>query len=206
MTKLWVMVVFAACGFFVLFSPWTKEAIAFWPMMCLTTGLLAVGAMVLDRRGQMASLGRPDGEAVLIGLVSAAVLYVVFWAGHWISTRVLPFAAGQVNSIYTIRKGVNLWQIALLLALIIAPAEEIFWRGFVQRRLCGHYGLLCGFVLSTAIYAGVHLWSFNVMLIAAAAIGGAFWGLLFLATERLWPCIVSHIVWDVMIFVLWPIH
>ncbi|HDS85476.1 MAG TPA: CPBP family intramembrane metalloprotease [Phycisphaerales bacterium] len=206
MTKLWVMVLFAAGGFFVLFSPWTKEAIAFWPMMCLTTGLLAVGSMALDRRGQLASLGRPDGEAVLIGLVSATVLYVVFWAGHWISTRALPFAAGQVNSIYTIREGVNLWQIALLLALIIAPAEEIFWRGFVQRQLCGRYGLLCGFALSTAIYAGVHLWSFNVMLIAAAAIGGAFWGLLFLATERFWPCIVSHIVWDVMIFVLWPIH
>ena len=69
-----------------------------------------------------------------------------------------------------------------------------------------HYGPIYGFVFCVAIYAGVHLWSFNFMLIAAAAACGAFWSLLLFFTGRLWPCIISHAVWDVMILLLWPIR
>ena len=76
----------------------------------------------------------------------------------------------------------------------------------MQRRLCGRYGIPAGFVLSVAVYALVHVWSFNFMLIAAAAVCGGFWGLMFLATRRLWPCILSHAVWDVAILLLWPIR
>ena len=204
MTALSIMITFAAGGFFVLFSPWTKGAIAFWPMMCLTTGLLAAGALALDR-GRLRSVYAFKPGDTIIGVLSAAFLYAVFFVGHRVSTRLLPFAAGQVSAIYGIREGQNPLHIALLLVLLIGPAEEIFWRDFVQRRLCGRCGLPIGFVLTAAIYAGVHVWSFNPMLIAAAAVCGAYWGLLFAATGRLWPCIVSHAVWDVMIFVLWPI-
>ena len=205
MTAVWTMIGFAAVGFFMLFSPWTKEVIAFWPMMSVTAGLLAAGALALDRR-QLKPIYALKMSDIIAGLLSAAFLYAVFWVGHFVSTQILPFAGRQVNSVYTIRQGVHPVLIGLLLMFLIGPAEEIFWRGFVQRRLCGRYGALCGFVLSVAIYAGVHLWSFNFMLIAAAAVCGGFWGLMFLATKRLWPCIISHAVWDVMILLIWPIQ
>lgn len=205
MTRVWVMLVPAAAGFFVLFSPWTHEAIAFWPMMCLTAGVLAGGCLAMDW-GHIKPLFRPEGSDVVIGGVSGFLLYLIFWVGHCLASEILPFASDQVNAIYTIREGTDTRLIGLLLVVLIGPAEEIFWRGFVLRRLCGRYGLLCGFVLGTAVYAGVHIGSFNLMLIAAAAIGGAFWGVLFMATERLWPCIISHALWDVIIFVLWPIR
>lgn len=205
MTAVWTLLVFAAGGFFVLFSPWTKGAVAFWPMMCLVTGVLATGALALDRGRLRPIYGFKAGDAV-VGVVSAAVLYAVFYVGHFLSVRMLPFAGGQVHSIYTIREGIDPRVIGLLLLFLIGPAEEIFWRGFVQRRLCGRYGLLIGFVASAAIYALVHVWSFNFMLLAAAAVCGGFWGLLFLATGRLWPCIISHAVWDVAILLVWPIR
>lgn len=205
MTAAWMMVVFAAGGFFVLFSPWTKDAIAFWPMMCLVTGVLATGALALDRR-RLKSIYVFKMSDIAAGLLSATFLYAVFYVGHFLSVRILPFADGQVHSIYDIREGIDPRVIGLLLLFLIGPAEEIFWRGFVQRRLCGRYGLLIGFVVSVAVYALVHVWSFNFMLIAAAAVCGGFWGLLFLATRRLWPCILSHAVWDVAILLLWPIR
>lgn len=204
MTAVWTMVMFAAGGFFVLFSPWTKDAIAFWPMMCLMTGLLATGALALDR-GQLKSIYVFKISDVTAGLMSAAFLYAVFYVGYLFSTQILPFAGRQVNSVYAIREGAHPVLIGFLLMFLIGPAEEMFWRGFVQRRLCGRYGIPAGFVLSVAIYALVHVWSFNFMLIAAAAVCGGFWGLLFLAKGRLWPCIISHAVWDVMILLLWPI-
>ena len=199
-----MMIGFAAGGFFVLFSPWTQGAVAFWPMMCLVTGLLATGGVLLDGDNRRALRSFKAGD-VGTGLLAAAFLYAVFYVGHFLSARILPFAAGQVSSIYDIRQGVDPWVIGLLLLLIIGPAEEIFWRGFVQRRLCGRYGLLLGFVLSAAIYALVHIWSFNFMLIAGRSVCGGFWGLMFMATGRLWPCIISHAVWDVVILLMWPI-
>ena len=91
--------------------------------------------------------------------------------GHFISTHILPFAASQIDSIYNIRAGQNKWAIVLLLFFIIGPAEEVFWRGFVQMRLSKRYGILVGLIVATAIYTLVHVWSFNLMLLAASAIG-----------------------------------
>jgi len=205
MTALYIMVSFAAGGFFVLFSPWTKGAIAFWPMMSALTALLAAVSLVLDRK-RLDRIYRFDRHAVVLGLLSAAFLYAVFFVGHFLSTRILPFAAGQIGSIYGVKGSTNPMLIALLLLLVIGPAEEIFWRGFVMRRLCSTYGAVYGWLFATAVYALVHLWSFNFMLIAAAAVCGAFWGLVFLFSGRMWVCIISHAVWDVVILLLLPIR
>lgn len=199
-----VLLLFAAVGFFVLFSPWTKEIIPFWVLMPVMVGSLATVSLYLER-GRLGEVYAFKPWHVAAGAASAIFLYGVFWVGHLISTRLLPFASEQVESIYTIRSGQNPWVIAALLLFIIGPAEEIFWRSFVQRRLSSRYGIVIGFVAATAVYALVHVWSFNFMLITAAAICGCFWGLLFIITRSLWPCIISHTVWDVFIFILLPI-
>lgn len=200
-----VLGLFAAACFFVLFSPWTKETISFWTMMPLATGSLAAASLYLDRR-RLRSVYRFKPWHVFAGVLSAMLLYAIFWIGHAVSTWILPFAASQVNSIYTIRAEQNPWLIAGLLLFVIGPAEEIFWRGFIQRRLAEKYGIVAGLLLASAIYAMVHVWSFNLMLIAAAAVCGFFWGLLFALTGRLWPCIISHAIWDLVIFILLPIR
>lgn len=198
------MILIAAAAFFVLFSPWTKNAIPFFPLMTVTAFSLAAVSLILQRK-QAKDIYAFNAAFIPIGILSAVFLYGVFWVGHFLSTRILPFAAAQVDSIYTIRAGQNPWIVAGLLAFIIGPAEEIFWRGFVQKRLSNKYGILAGIVLATAFYTLVHLWSFNLMLLAASAVCGAFWGLFFAATDNLWPVIISHVVWDVTIFILWPI-
>lgn len=205
MKALGLLLLSAAVGFFVLFSPGTKEAAAFWVLMPVTAGGLAAAALYLDRPHLHASYAFKLWH-VAAGVGSAIVLYGIFWVGHFVSTRVLPFAGEQVESIYTLQAGQNPWVIAALLALIIGPAEEIFWRGFVQQRLSRRYGMIIGFLIATTVYALVHIWSFNFMLLAAAAICGGFWGLLFAFTGRLWPCIISHAIWDVIIFILLPIQ
>lgn len=204
MKALGLLLLSAAVGFFVLFSPWTKEAAAFWVLMPVMAVFLAAASLYLER-GRLSEVYAFKFWHVAAGVVSALVLYGVFWLGYFVSTRVLPFAGGQVESIYMIRAGQNPWVIAALLVLIIGPAEEIFWRGFVQRRFSKRYGVIAGFLMATALYALVHIWSMNFMLLAAAAICGGFWGLLFAFTGRLWPCIISHAIWDVVIFILLPI-
>ena len=95
--------------------------------------------------------------------------------------------------------------IALLLLFIIGPAEEIFWRGFIQRRLSARWNADLGFAATTFLYTFVHIWSFNFMLIMAALVVGFCWGIIYrFFPKSLTALIISHAVWDVCAFVLFP--
>ena len=94
--------------------------------------------------------------------------------------------------------------IGLLLAFFMGPAEEIYWHGFVQRRLVGRFGVMAGVLGTAAVYALVHVASLNPMLILAAGVCGLFWGILYQREQSLIPLIISHSLWDVMIFVWFP--
>src|SRR5205807_6630368 len=94
--------------------------------------------------------------------------------------------------------------IARLLILVIGPGEELFWRGLVQWGLVRRFGPRLGWGAATAIYGGMHAAAANPMLILAALVAGGFWGLLYLRIGRIAPLIVSHVLWDLAVFLLLP--
>jgi membrane protease YdiL (CAAX protease family) len=96
--------------------------------------------------------------------------------------------------------------IGVLLFFVMGPAEEIYWHGFVQRRLGLRLGAVYGVLLTTVVYAAVHVSAFNFMLVVAAGICGLFWGLLYQKEKSLIPVIISHSLWDVIIFILFPLN
>ncbi len=147
-----------------------------------------------------------NGSAVLIGLLSAALLYLIFWTGKAVSAVVLPFSGQQIGGIYAKGSGTSIWIIALLLFFITGPAEELYWRGYLQKNLMSRFGRWQGWLLATVIYALVHIWSFNFMLIGAAFVAGAFWGAMYLHFKNLTPVIISHSVWSMVIFAVLPTH
>ncbi|NLC77068.1 MAG: CPBP family intramembrane metalloprotease [Clostridia bacterium] len=146
-----------------------------------------------------------NARAIIAGLVSAAILYLLFWLGNTVSQWIFPFARGQVASIYEIRTQGQAMVIALVLLFITSPAEEIFWRGFIQKWAMEKYGDLRGWLLGSCIYAGVHLASGNFMLVMAALVAGLFWGYLYKWEGNLVSCIISHCIWTVGIFLLIPV-
>ncbi|MDD5722401.1 MAG: CPBP family intramembrane metalloprotease [Syntrophales bacterium] len=148
---------------------------------------------------------RLDTRILLIGLLSAVVLYLIFWTGKGISSALLPFAERQIGGIYGKGAGTPLWIVLPLLLCITGPCEELYWRGFLQDRLMECFGGLGGWLLTTVIYAGVHLWSFNFMLIGAAAVAGAFWGAMYWRIGNLLPVIISHSLWSAVIFTIMPL-
>ncbi|MDD2525728.1 MAG: type II CAAX endopeptidase family protein [Bacteroidales bacterium] len=203
MKKIIIPFIVAALLWFVMFSPWTKEYVNFWITMGFSATILTGMSIFLGNNfKQQFSL---SGKDLAIGVVSAAVLYVVFFLGNFFSTLLFDFAKEQVGTIYQMKEGENPLFLVLLLAILIGPAEEIFWRGFIQRTLIGKYGEWTALIATTLIYAFVHLWSFNFMLIMAAMVCGAFWGLLYKYNKNLVTIIVSHAIWDVCVFILFPI-
>ncbi len=188
----------------VMFSPWTAPYCNFWLLMTLSSCTLAVSALFLQR-GDLAGNFRFKALYIIIGIFSAAVLYAVFTAGNFTASKLFPFGQRQINGIYGLKTQSNPITLGLILPFLIAPAEEIFWRGFIQQKLALHQGTLKGLLMAASIYGLVHLWAFNFMLFAAAIICGLFWGFIYMKYRSLWPGIISHALWDLFIFVLLPL-
>jgi membrane protease YdiL (CAAX protease family) len=145
-------------------------------------------------------------KSVVIGILSAAVLYGIFYLGYVLSPYFVSGAATQVGGIYDMGTNTDKRLIFLLLLLVTGPGEEIFWRGFLQERLMVKYGGVAGFVLTTFIYGSIHIFSLNFMLTMAAYVAGAFWGGLYLWKRDLTMVIVSHSLWSAVIFAIFPVH
>ena len=145
-------------------------------------------------------------QSLLLGVLSAAVLYLLFFLGNLLAPYVLHQAPAQVSGIYGLGTGTNRLLVFLLLFLITGPGEEIFWRGFLQSRMMARWGDLPGYLFVTAVYGGVHLFSGNPVLTCAALVAGAFWGLLYLWQGDLLLVMVSHAAWSAVIFAVAPIR
>jgi len=128
----------------------------------------------------------------------------VFQVGDRLARQILPRGAEEIDQIYALRRRAPGWLIAMLLGGIIAPCEELFWRGLLQDSLSRRFGRVRGVALALACYAGVHLGSGNLALTGAAATAGAFWGVQYALQKRLPSVIVSHIIWDCWIFLIAP--
>lgn len=204
MKKLVFTIVLAAVLWAVMFSPLTAPYVNFWWMMTASALTLSILSTCFNR-GWWHAVRFGWGE-VLAGVGIAVVLWGIFWTGDKVSSWLFDFARPQVDLIYGMKEGESLWLLSLLMLVLIGPAEEIFWRGYVQRTLSDRWSPDAGFAVTTLVYALVHAASCNFMLVMAALVAGVVWGGLYrLFPRRLGAIIVSHAVWDVAVFVWFPI-
>lgn len=186
-----------------------RANIWFWPWLALSVVVLCASAILAEPGNMRAVLGqagvRAGVKTLLLGVLSAAVLYGVFVVGNLAARRLFSFGPAEIEAVY--RQGVQTprWIVALLLLVVVGPGEEIFWRGYVQRRLSAELGR-AGLTLSILAYTGVHLATANLTLILAALVCGVFWTLLYRLYGSIWINIVSHATWAVAIFVLCPME
>ena len=165
----------------------------FWERMTLTGFVL--GTMALGNDAELRGL-RFRQRDVALGLLSAAGLYAIFHAGDRMARAVMPSGSKEIGDIYALRSLRPKSEIAARLATVIGPAEELFWRGFVQRRI--------GAPGAAIAYGGAHLVTGNATLIGAATIAGIYWGLLRAIGVSMPALITSHVAWDIWIFLLAP--
>ena len=194
----------AAVLWTVMFSPWTAPHINFWVMMtCSGVTLTLYSTWASPGWWKDIRIGLSD---ILLGAGLAALMWGVFWLGEFLSTLLFDFARPQVDAIYGIKEGESPLVLTLLMLFIIGPAEEIFWRGYIQKGLSSRWNPNIGFVVTTLVYSLVHLAKFNFMLIMAAAVAGLIWGLAYrMFPERLGAIIISHALWDCAVFIWFPI-
>jgi membrane protease YdiL (CAAX protease family) len=165
----------------------------FWERMTLTGFVL--GNLALANEKDLRTM-KPRMRDVVAGLASAAVLYGIFQLGDRVARAVMPRGSQEIKDIYALRTIDSPESIGARLGAVVGPAEELFWRGFVQRRAGG--------VAAAAAYGGAHLVTGNPTLIGAATIAGIYWGMLRALGMSMPALITSHIAWDIWIFLLAP--
>jgi len=180
------------------------KPLPFWDMMTPAVAIMGAVALSMSRKGMFAqaSLVREIGK----GVASAALLYGVFFVGNFVAGRIIPGATADIGAVYGIRAGTSLVLVSLALLLVIGPGEVLFWQGLVERRWIRRLGVGRGWLLTSLVYAGIHLWSGNPMLVLAALVAGLAWGGLYARGWSVQSLIVSHALWDVGILVLFPIR
>ena len=202
------LTVIAAAAFAAVFRFQRLGPLDFFSAFALAAAVAAGLSLAVDS-GYARRLGRdlgsgPVGKAAA-GLASAAVLYAVFAAGRALSRPLLPFAAAGIARVYALKSGLPAGRVVLLIGLVIGPAEELFWRGFVQERMAARAGRTAAWLFASLLYAAVHLSSGNAMLVLAAAVCGLFWGGLYARFRSPVLNAASHTAWDLLVFVLFPL-
>jgi hypothetical protein len=173
----------------------------FWRRMTLTGLSLGSYALAVSPYARRVKIGPKE---VVLGLASASVLYATFRVGDRFARRVVPGGEEQIRDIYRLRSLRSRAEIAARLVAVIGPAEELFWRGLVQESLMARFGRWPGAALAAFAYGGVHLVTGNFTLFGAAGIAGAHWCALYAAGVPLGALVVSHVTWDVWIFLVQP--
>ncbi len=84
--------------------------------------------------------------------------------------------------------------------IMVGAAEEIAWRGGVQRILWEKFGATRGWLATAALYGAANLATGNAMLGLLAATCGLVWGGLYRFRGRLVPSIFSHLVFGYFLF------
>ena len=221
MPRIFASLFVAAALWFLMFSPWTAPHINFWLAMSVSAVILTLLAWLFGGLRWPRMSVRDWCLTAVLGAGIAALLWCAFWVGDKVSQWLFDFARPQVDLIYGMKTGNASWVLSLLLLFVIGPAEEIFWRGYIQQSLvnklrrryrrcalavANRKAKNWAFIITTVAYTLVHLPSGNFMLIMAALVCGIAWGGLYRLMPKQLPAIViSHALWDAAAFIWMPI-
>ncbi|WP_347549701.1 CPBP family glutamic-type intramembrane protease [Pseudalkalibacillus hwajinpoensis] len=169
----------------------------FWPFF--TVSLLSLGIFSFRSTKWKA----PSIKHAVLGVGSGILLYLVFYFGKLIMLAIFPESITQLEDLYGLVAPEIGWHY-LSLILIIIPGEELFWRGFVQYHL-EKMNVPFPVVLAAIFYMSAHLYAGALLLLVAALLAGSIWGYLYKRTVNLTVPLLSHLVFDLLLLVFFPL-
>ncbi|WP_442599292.1 CPBP family intramembrane glutamic endopeptidase [Neobacillus sp. D3-1R] len=138
------------------------------------------------------------------GMISGFLLFVLFFLGNQVLNLIKIPVQDQIVRLYDLFSPTLFWHFISLL-LIAVPGEEIFWRGFIQKRLL-QTGFWSSILISSFMNASINIYTGEWILVFAALLSGIFWGFLYAWKRSLPLVIVSHLIFDLFIFFIFPLE
>ncbi|WP_100330734.1 CPBP family intramembrane glutamic endopeptidase [Bacillus xiapuensis] len=139
------------------------------------------------------------------GLLSGLLLYALFWVGHLLLPY-LPFSLdSQVSALYKRYSPQFSWHYIVLI-LVFIPGEELFWRGFIQKRLSVYFNDLTAILVSSMLFASIFIYSDKLIWMLAAFVASLFWGALYVWKRSIPMLIISHLVFTLLLLIFLPLR
>lgn len=193
-------------AFVLWFLMFVVKPFNFWLSMAVSTSVLSVISFAHYRDHFRKDYNYV--KEISIGIASAVILYGVFFSGKIIldNIGIIPNHEQNISGVYANKGILPGWLIAVLLFFPVGFGEEIFWRGYLQRKFSEKYGKSIALVITVFFYTAVHIPTLNPVLLLAAFLVGIFWGLMFNWRGNIVAALVSHMVWDPVIFIILPFN
>jgi len=187
-----------AAGVLVAWRVIVAGRVSVWTAMGTMTGAAGLASLATGRLSLSPKVAWgwavAAGVAVGVALYLATVAFVLF-------VRRWSFFDRHVEDIYDRRKELPLVVAFGLAALVVAPGEELFWRGLFQWRLAATIGWVAAAILTWLVYVAVNAASESLPILFGALVSGAVWGGLALWTHGVLASLLCHAVWTGLMLV-----
>ena len=169
-----------------------------------STACMLVAAYAL---GAVRPSGGPLYLALGLGVASAGVLYLIFYAGGAAIDAFHPLGitSASESTVYSlIASPSNPLVLQVLVLIFDSAGYESFFRGVLQERLQSRLGVSAAPCVAL-IDAGLHVVTLNPIWIGGTFVTDLVWGLTYYWGSGLTASFTSHFLWDLAIFVVRPV-
>lgn len=149
--------------------------------------------------------GYPPWAAAAWGIVGGVGLYAAT-AGFMIVAGRWPPLARHTTALYENRRHISLPAALGISALLVAPGEELLWRGVVLeafRTWIGSSALAP--VGAWVVYVAANAVSGSLPIFLGAVVGGAAWTALAIFTGGVAASIACHVLWTALMVAFPPV-
>lgn len=173
------------------------------------TGLAAtfsLSVLFFHSRSEMRSwFTRPSFAVLTVGLLVGCAMSLATWSLYPISTELFPFIAAEVETLYGLLRQPPGPIEALPLLLFVVAVEELVWRGLAMDVLMKRMGRTEAVIVASVLYIIPQIAMRSLLLMFVALCCGLVWGALRARFGGLAAPLLAHGIWDLLVFVLFPL-
>ncbi|MBF2671678.1 CPBP family intramembrane glutamic endopeptidase [Listeria seeligeri] len=144
-------------------------------------------------------------KGILSGIFSGIVLYIVFYIGAFI-LKVMPGSLENSVAAAFDKYATDSWVIWLLMIVAIIPGEEIFWRGFVLKRLNNYFNPWFSNIFAALICMVMMFPSGNFAAIIGIFVASLVWNIMYSYRPSLLMVYISHLTFAFILLAALPIY
>lgn len=198
-------VVLAACVSAFCIAMGLRAELNVW----IGTGAAATLSILLISLGARPSSSDLLGARPLVGFsVGAAAglaMSLATWGLYPFALEILQPIEAEVETLYSLLRQPPGPVQAFPLLLVVVAAEELVWRGLGIDVFAPALGEWRAVLMAALIYVLPQIAFRSPLLIVVALLCGLAWGALRVRTRGLIAPFVAHVVWDVLVFILYPV-
>ena len=192
-------IVFLPAAYILLYFTFSNSTI-FWYMYTFTTLIFIAIAFVQSKIEDDVQ----TWEYLVFGIGYGTLTYGIIAAGFKLFSLFTDQTALSVADFLRDYGPNTIWHY-LLLMFVVAPGEELFWRGFVQQKLKTYMSPFLA-VISASLLFGLSLSFSGFWLgVLAACFSGLIWGLLYEWKRSMPLIIIAHITMTILLFLILPL-